>query len=298
MPMDLARHWIPQVLALLVLNGLAGCRYGVGRGGGGRLGVDEPSGMVVSPTHQGVYWVHGDSGTPAALFSVADDGKVTGRLDVQGAKNVDWEDMTLDDEGHLWIGDIGNNNSTRDDLRLYRVSEPSEVGPEMSAAVEVEIPFVYPDQEPRVRNWDAESLVFAKGALYLLTKHREDSRTVLYRFPSLEGTSDPVKLERIAEMDVGGANRSYGGMTTAADVSPDGKHLAILTYHALIVLSIPATGVDLLGETVAVIEFNQAETAQCEALTWLDNDTIRFSNEGGRLFKVDNVTSPRSKRFP
>lgn len=298
MPMDLARRWLPHVLALVVLNGLAGCRYGVGRGGGGRLGVDEPSGMVVSPSHEGVYWVHGDSGTPAALFSVASDGKVTGRLDVEGAQNIDWEDLTLDDEGHLWIGDIGNNNSARDDLRLYRVSEPSSVDASMSAAVEVEIPFVYPDQEPNVRNWDAESLVFAKGSLYLLTKHREDTRTVLYRVPSLEGSSQPLELERIAEMDVGGAERSYGGMTTAADVSPDGKHLAILTYHSLFVLSIPSEGANLFGETVAVIDFNQAATAQCEALTWIDNETIRFSNEGGRLFKVDNATSPRSQRFP
>lgn len=282
----------------MVLNGLSGCRYGVGRGGGGRLGVDEPSGIVVSPSHEGVFWVHGDSGTPAALFSVLDDGKVTGRLDVQGASNVDWEDITLDDHGRLWIGDIGNNHSVRDDLRVYRVSEPSSVEAEMKAQVEVEIPFEYPDQEPDVKNWDSESLVFAKGSLYLLTKHRADTRTVLYRFPTLETSSEPVQLERVAEMDVGGADRSYGGMTTAADVSPDGKHLAILTYHALFVLEIPAEGPNLLGETVSVIDFNQADTAQCEALAWMDNDTIRFSNEGGKLFTVRNATEPRSGRFP
>ena len=36
----------------------------------------------------------------------------------------DWEDIAIDDAGHLFIGDIGNNDARRDELAVYQIDEP------------------------------------------------------------------------------------------------------------------------------------------------------------------------------
>ena len=34
-------------------------------------------------------------------------------------KNVDWEDLTQDDKGYIYIADTGNNNNKRRELDIY-----------------------------------------------------------------------------------------------------------------------------------------------------------------------------------
>ncbi|MFO0950915.1 MAG: hypothetical protein U0835_07120 [Isosphaeraceae bacterium] len=65
---------------------------------------------MASRRHPGVFWVHNDSGNPPRLFAVRVDGSLIREYAVQ-APNVDWEDIAVDDEGHLYLGDIGNNDA-------------------------------------------------------------------------------------------------------------------------------------------------------------------------------------------
>ncbi len=37
----------------------------------------------------------------------------------------DWEDIAIDDAGHLYLGDIGNNDAKRDTLFVYEIDEPN-----------------------------------------------------------------------------------------------------------------------------------------------------------------------------
>ena len=37
----------------------------------------------------------------------------------------DWENIAIDSAGHLYIGDIGNNDSKRDTLAVYEIDEPN-----------------------------------------------------------------------------------------------------------------------------------------------------------------------------
>src|SRR3954452_480338 len=71
-------------------------------------GIAEPSGIVASRKNPGIFWVHNDSGNPPVLFAVKRDGKLVREYRVE-AVNLDWEDIAIDDAGHLYIGDIGNN---------------------------------------------------------------------------------------------------------------------------------------------------------------------------------------------
>ena len=70
--------------------------------------VVEPSGLIKSRAHAGLFWTHNDSGDSARIFAVDPQGALIVELPVEGAENVDWEDLTLDSAGRIWIGDIGD----------------------------------------------------------------------------------------------------------------------------------------------------------------------------------------------
>jgi len=65
--------------------------------------------------------------------------------------------------------------------------------------------------------------------LYRLTKELKHKPTKLYRFPKAQ-TDSTVTLEFITSLDLSRETVELGGRVTAADISPDGKVLAVLTY--------------------------------------------------------------------
>ena len=79
----------------------------------------EPSGLVKSRRWPDVYWTHNDSGDGPRIFPVHRDGRIypsarygaAHGVHIPDAVNVDWEDITADDQGHLIIGDFGNSGA-------------------------------------------------------------------------------------------------------------------------------------------------------------------------------------------
>src|SRR5262245_60231493 len=115
--------------------------------------LKESSGIVASRRHPGVFWSHNDSGDAARLFAFRRDGSAvrasgdtayTG-IGIDTANNRDWEDITTDDAGQLYVGDTGNNGNARDDLAIYVVPEP-DPATATRATVARRIAYAYPDQ--------------------------------------------------------------------------------------------------------------------------------------------------------
>jgi hypothetical protein len=279
--------------SLLLLLLLAACSKPSPTGVSVDRAIREPSGVTKSPKHDNVFWVHGDSGTGNWLFAINRDGELLTRMRVKGAINVDWEDITHDDQGNLWLGDIGNNDSSRRDLAVYRIAEPRPDAALNEVRVDLRVPFSYPEQTlfgDKRADFDAESLFWWRGDLWLLTKHRSDDLTHLYRFPALTG--EAVELERVATFDLGasfeGERKRWTGQATAAEVAPDGRHWALLSYDAVFVFEIPpaATGAELFATLVTRIGFDQDVTRQVEALTW-DGEALLLINEDRHVFRID-----------
>ena len=88
--------------------------------------VDETSGLVL--LKNGKLISINDGGSLPRLYSIdSASGKVIHRQDLLNASNIDWEELTLDQEGNLYIGDFGNNFNWRKDLCIYRV-KASDLG--------------------------------------------------------------------------------------------------------------------------------------------------------------------------
>ncbi len=65
---------------------------------------------------------HNDSGGEPKLYEVDTlTGNVTREVLIQNATNKDWEDI-CHDETYIYIGDFGNNNNYRTDLKIYRIT--------------------------------------------------------------------------------------------------------------------------------------------------------------------------------
>ena len=282
-----------RAITLLLLLPLAACSRPSPTGVAVDRSIREPSGLTASPHHPGVFWIHGDSGTGNWLFAIDRNGSKLARLRVKGAENVDWEDITHDDRGNLWIGDIGNNESDRRDLVVHRVPEPDPHADIDEVRVDLSVPFSYPEQTEfgeKHGNFDSESLLWWDGQLWLLTKHRGDDLTHLYRFPSLDG--EPVELERTATFDLGPSldasqTKKWSGQATGAEAAPDGKHWALLSYDGAFVFELPPSGAgaQMFAKQVTRINFDQEQTAQVEAIGW-DGAELLIINEERHVFRL------------
>ena len=161
------------------------------------LPIAEQSGIVMSNTYPGVFWVHNDSGDSARLFALTADGHVimpawlsdefipdaasgaVGNkqpylgLVIEGASNIDWEDIALDGDT-LYVADTGNNGNARRDLGVYVLPEPNPRATDRQRVLKF-LPVAYPDQKTfpgEQWHYDCEALFVFHGKLYFVTKHR------------------------------------------------------------------------------------------------------------------------------
>jgi len=90
--------------------------------------ISEPSGIQVmynKSTGQFDYWMNNDYNYPDSIFSFRLDQLDTPSrvLDINQAY-YDWEDMTSDEEGNLYLGDFGNW-VPKDKLQIIKVPDPN-----------------------------------------------------------------------------------------------------------------------------------------------------------------------------
>src|SRR4051812_38447050 len=125
--------------------------------------IPEASGIVKSRRYAGIYWVHNDSGNPPLLFAVRSDGRVVRQFRL-AVPNLDWEDIAIDDRGHLYLGDIGNNGGLLPIRCIYRIDEPDPSSPPDRPLVPSATTFY---SLPRSNRFDAEGLIYDAGSAIL-----------------------------------------------------------------------------------------------------------------------------------
>jgi len=150
--------------------------------------LNETSGLI---NLGGEIWTHNDKGGEAELYQIdVTDGSILRTVTVQNATNIDWEDLAKD-EVYMYLGDIGNNEGSRTDLKIYKISRYAlQNFDEVYADI---INFSYNDQTSFVPNYhntnfDCESIVSFQDDLYLFTKNWVDYQTNCYKLSNQPGT--------------------------------------------------------------------------------------------------------------
>jgi len=183
--------------------------------------IMETSGLV---NVNGEIWTHNDSGGADKLYQIdLTNGDVIRNVKIDNANNDDWEDLASD-VTYIYIGDFGNNDGDRTNLKIYRISRE-----ELAENDEVEaekIKFSYPDQTSweinhNNHNFDCEAMICYQDHLYLFTKNWLDYHTKVYRLPNQPGTH---VAEYLNTFDV-------ECLITGAEILPNADNLILIGYN-------------------------------------------------------------------
>ncbi|MHC5109591.1 MAG: NHL repeat-containing protein [Planctomycetota bacterium] len=186
-------------------------------------GLSESSGLARSARHPGIFWSHNDSGHGPALFAMTATGKHVAEIQVNAPACEDWEDIAADGKGTLFIGDIGDNGANRSRYQVFELEEPNPLQKPLAVAP---VRRVWTYMLP-VGQVDAEALFYHEGDLYVITKEIHQLPTIFRLNRNSDGTATAVAVSNINLP-----------MITSADVSPDGRLLAVINYTQLAVYSL------------------------------------------------------------
>lgn len=254
----------------------------------GTTDLKEISGLEYLPQSKSL-WALEDSGNENKLYKISNDGKSEAAITITNVVNKDWEELTSDAEGNLYIGDFGNNDNARKDLAIYKIDKNQLGG--KSATASSKITFSYPEQtefppKKHTRIYDCEAFFEHKGNFYLFTKNRSsgfNGNLSVYKVPNKAGDHKAVLLGSLTTCDV-----YKKCAVTAADISPDGTKAVLLTGDKVFVIT-NFTNDNFASGKMEMYELGHA--SQKEGLCFKDNDTLLIADEkdkkmGGKLYEV------------
>jgi hypothetical protein len=210
-------------------------------------GLTELSGLAVSRRRNDLLFAVNDSGNDALLYALGPDGEDRGALRVQGARNVDWEDLAAFEFGgqpYILIADIGDNLGWRSDVTLYVVPEPELIGERFAAGASVT-----PARVLRVRYldgaMDCEAIAVDVTTRQILFLSKRTNPPIAYavHLPALDRprNSDamllarrlgPVPIPEQRANEIGDAwDPTAKSVPTSMDIVPDGTRAVVITYR-------------------------------------------------------------------
>lgn len=249
--------------------------------------LKEVSGMALSKDKK-VIWAIEDQGNKNVVYGIDLQGKQMADVQVSNADNHDWEDITADTEGNIYIGDFGNNDNNRQDLSILKLDLKD--ASQTNTAVTQTTKFHYEGQTefpPKKSNWlyDCEAFVEMDGNFYLFTKNRSkgfDGTFLVFQVPNKEGDFEAKLIGKL---------KLQGGYSDAAITSAainSTKDKIVLLNHKNIQVLIGFTATDFNQTKIQTISLNH--NSQKEAVVFLNDQTLLIADEkdkktGGNVYR-------------
>lgn len=250
--------------------------------------IMETSGLIY---WKGGLWTFNDSQNLPEIYKIDTlTGAILQVISFQGVENIDWEDITQDDD-FIYVGDFGNNLGTRTDLKVFCI--PKVAIPD-SGYISIEpmaINFSYGDQISfnqldRNNNYDCESILSIGDSLYLFTKNWDNLQTRLYALPKVAGTYVVFPKDSM----------NVDGLLTGADINERGEIVLIgyKNYNPFMWLLFDFDDDDFFGGNKRRIDFSAMFGIQTEGICYSFRRNVFISSEKtvinpAKLFKL-NIT--------
>lgn len=205
--------------------------------------LSEISGLVASHQHQGVFWMHNDSGNKPRLYAVDQTGKRVATYKFKDVPEVDWEDIALAPcsaepglaSACLYVADTGDNEYKRSVYHVLRWAEPGKLpapGTDDSKSVDPDkveaFAFTYPDGPHNV-----EAMVVLPDTRVVLLTKQDDGLSKLYRVALQSGKVSQAELLGVLEVRDPPLVDGLSLRVTAADLGEDGRSLLVRTYFRI-----------------------------------------------------------------
>lgn len=230
--------------------------------------IAESSGLI---TYTDSSFITHNDDDDASLYEVNRIGALIRKYPIAKVQTHDWECIASADS-LLFVADIGNNLNKRRNLCIYVLSKNEPV-------VLDTIGFRYADQlqfpplSADEMNFDCEAMIHYQGLFYFFSKNRFSTDFVnVYTLPA-DGNANVAQKACTLNMK---------GQVTDAALNKSLNELAILTYGKLYFFQWP-----LVGEVIKPKScLNIYNGRQCEAITYVADDTLYFTNEQRGLYKI------------
>ncbi|MFD1257657.1 hypothetical protein ACFQ3S_12685 [Mucilaginibacter terrae] len=196
---------------------------------------DETSGIASSAVQNDIYYINNDSGDTSRFFAITPQGKLKGVFYFNGVGEgklgvKDCEDIAVgpgpqDGISYVYIADIGDNDSSKPFITIYRVPEPTmkKVTDSIYHVNSTPLYIKYPDG-PR----DAETLMIdpLEKLFYIITKR---GKTVeVYTAPLQFNLNDTTILTKRTQLKFNGLQPFK--WIVSGDISKDGTQVVLKSY--------------------------------------------------------------------
>ena len=236
--------------------------------------ITESSGLVALPGGRVV--TVNDSGDSARVFVVDTSTGRTVGVTTWAGEPVDDEALAAAGPDRVWVGDIGDNLTSRDSVRVTLV--PVGRGERSGALASYELKY------PQRRSYDAETLLAQPGTgrLFVVTKSALGGR--IFAAPTRLSAERPNLLRPVAYAP---------GLVTDGAFVPDGDRVVLRDYGRFVELSYP--GWRTLTDGLLPVQ------QQGEGIAVTDDGRFLVSSEGIRqpvYAVVDPLASPPLSATP
>ncbi len=236
------------------------------------LCINESSGLIVI---NDTLYSHNDSGGLPFLYRFSESGELFDSVKIQSATNVDWEDITKDPSGNIYIGDFGNNENIRTNLCIYKFDKQRQT---QKLAISYEAQKEFPPLHKKDKNYDCEAMLSYQNKLVFFSKEIKSKREFVYQTDF--SNNNTIKLKPWFDFKI------QERITGATIINND--TIAILSYGKIVICKLPD-----ISDSKPVIRILYCKklpfARQCEAITYSKN-ILYITNEQGVLFKYSLTT--------
>jgi hypothetical protein len=221
-------------------------------------------------------WTIEDAGNDNNLYGLDSYGKIVKQIAITNASNIDWEDLTSDSQGNIYIGDFGNNNEKRKHFRILKIKQEDLKNKTVQADI---IEFTLPKKQD---SKDFEAFFLFQNTFYIFSK--ETKKFIVLKVPNSVGTHEATI---IYDFNLEGKDNKI----TSADISEDGKTIVLLNHDKLWKLSNFDKDNFFSGD---IEELKFDHNSQKEGICFKNHHSVfitdeRDGGEGGNIysFKID-----------
>ncbi len=276
----------------------------------------ETSGLAASRRHPDIVWATNDSGQATEVHALGPGGTHRATFAVAGVRAVDIEDIAVADDA-VYLADIGDNDSERDEIAVYRFAEPdpSSTGETIDEVEEFRLRYPTGARDAEALAVDpltgdliivekafgfggGGGLLAPSPATVFVAAGADLAADLAAGRPTELTAAGTVALDELATVataippeDAIFTRLGLEGVATAADVRADGRLVAIRTYATVWLFERRD------GETVAQAlastpcEAPTITEEQGEAVAFLDADSSAFVTVSEGRSPAWNVTS-------
>ncbi len=242
-------------------------------------------------TGEGNIWTINDHGK-SVLYQLGRDSFNITKTVYLNNKVKDWEDLTSDRSGNFYIGDFGNNDNKRNDLKIYVLPNPDSISEKIITAKIIRFKLSDQQEFPPSKDkleFDIEAMVHFNNNIYLFSKSRGmpfKGKIKLYKLSDQPGEH----IAQLIDTFYTGDGTVFENWITGATINEELGVLALLSHNRIFFFTCFVRDEFFKGrfQTFSLGHFSQKEAIDFDKSQkrYLITDELTNGILGGKIYSL------------